>query len=201
MSGFTGTMFESLYSYGQAATTTTPTAAAVSVTAAYPSIEVPGGYFTTLGKKSSSVRLKLGGQLTMTATVPTWLFGVAWTQAVPAAFSASTVLAAMAAVTPVAVPAGAWWRMEMDITLRSLGLGVASTLLSTGQVSCPEAFAPSAYSNVSGAERPMPAVGVSGVSASVDVDQPLFLWPFLTLGAATAGNTVTTQYAKLYGEN
>jgi hypothetical protein len=27
------------------------------------------------------------------------------------------------------------------------------------------------------------------------------LWPGLTLGAATAGNTVTVQYMKLYGEN
>lgn len=194
-------MFESLYSYAQAATTTSPTAGAVSLIATYPSIEIPGGFFTALGKKSSSVKLKAGGQLTMTATVPTWLFGVAWTQATPAAFSASNVLAATAAFTPTAVPAGAWWLMELDVTLRSIGLGVASTLLSVGQVSCPEAFAPTAYAQASGAARPMPAVGVSGASGSVDVDQPLFLWPFVTLGAATAGNTVTTQYAKLYGEN
>ena len=38
-------------------------------------------------------------------------------------------------------------------------------------------------------------------AATIDVDQQIFLWPYLTLGAATAGNTVTMQMAKLYGEN
>ena len=34
-----------------------------------------------------------------------------------------------------------------------------------------------------------------------DVQQPLYLWPYITLGAATAGNTVTPQIGNLYGEN
>ena len=48
----------------------------------------------------------------------------------------------------------------------------------------------------------LPATNVSGASAAtIDVDQPLFIWPYVTLGAATAGNTVTLQKAKMWGEN
>ena len=202
MSGYTGTLFEELYSNAAGATTTTPTASAVSTTAGLPSIEIPGGYFTGGGKKTSSVRLKIAGQLTTTATIPTWLFGVAWTQALPATFNATNVLAACAAFTPGTAVTGAWYELEMDISLRTLALGAASAVISHGRIECPEAFPPAAYSATSGASRHMPAANVSGVSgATIDVDQPLFLWPYVTLGAATAGNTVTTQIVKLYGEN
>jgi hypothetical protein len=35
----------------------------------------------------------------------------------------------------------------------------------------------------------------------MDPQQVTYLWPYITLGAATAGNTVTPQWGKLYGEN
>jgi hypothetical protein len=83
MSGVTNTFFEELFASGQAATTTTPTAGAVSIIAGYPSVEVPDMYFTRLGKTSNSLKVYVSGQVTTTATIPTFLFGLAWTQARP----------------------------------------------------------------------------------------------------------------------
>lgn len=201
MSGVTGTLFEGLYAEAQAATTTTPAAAAASVIAGLPSIEVHPGYFTKLGKQTSSLRMVLRGQLTTTATIPTWQFGVAWTQGMPAAFSAANVISATAVRTPGSALTGAWWFWEYDIGLRTLGLGAASQLVGAGSIMC-EALRPAAYSATQSDEWSMPATGGTGLSAAtIDVDQPVFLWPYVTLGAATAGNTVTTQLVKLYGEN
>jgi len=201
VSGFTGTIFEELYSCALAATTTTPAASAASITVGYPAIKADAKFFVKLGEQHSSLRFVARGQLTTTATIPTWQFGLAWTQALPAAFSATNVLAATAVRTPGTAAAGAWWFWEADISLRTLGLGAASTLVTGGSIMC-ESLRPAAYSATQSDEWSMPATGTAGTSAAtVDVDQPLFIWPYVTLGAATAGNTVSTQLVKMYGEN
>jgi hypothetical protein len=201
VSGYTGTIFEELYSYAQAATTTTPAAAAASVTQGYPPIYARPGQLKRLGDGTSSLKLILRGQMTTTATVPTFAFGVAWTQGIPAAFSASNVLAVTATRTPGTAQAGAWFFWEADIGLRALGSGAASQVVTAGSIMC-ESLRPAAYSATQSDEWSLPATGTAGTSGStIDTDQPLFLWPYVTLGAATTGNTVTTQLAKLYGED
>ena len=201
MSGFTTTIFEELYSCGLAATTTTPAAAATSIIGGYPAPKIPAGYFAKLGEQTSSVKVILRGQLTTTATIPTWQFGLAWTQALPAAFSATNVLAATAVRTPGTAAAGAWFFWEADIALRTQGLAAASAVVTAGTVMC-ESLRPAAYSATQSDEWSMPATGTAGVSgATIDIDQPLFIWPYLTLGAATAGNTMSVQLMKMYGEN
>jgi hypothetical protein len=192
---------ELLYSYAQAATTTTPTAGAVSMIATWPSMEVPPGYFVKQGKQTSAVKLLLRGTITTTATIPSWLFGVAWTQSMPATFSATNAIAATTTRTPGAAQAGAWFELELDISLRTLALAAASTLIGAGSIRS-EGLLPAAFSTSQVDEWSLPATGGTGVTgASIDVDQPVFLWPYVTLGAATAGNTVTSQLGKLYGEN
>lgn len=187
---------EALWSYGQAATVSVPTASAVTITAGWPAITIPGGFFQKLGDKTSSARLLLQGGLTATATIPTFAFGLAWTQANPAAFSASNLLHAISANnTPGSAVTLAQIDFEWHIGLRTLGLGGASTLVTTGKVDCPSGFA-------SPFKLTMPASNGSKTSATtIDVMQPIYLWPYITLGAATAGNTVTLDWGKLYGDS
>lgn len=192
MSGYTGIPFEELYSCYQAATTTTPSASAVSVTAGYPPIVVPGGYMTGLGAKSSSLRLEFGGQMTATATVPTWLFGVAFTSVTPPAFSAAAPLGVTVAFTPAA-GTGAYFDAVVKIGLRTLALGAASTVVTAGRVTGDRLPSPFYTS--------LPATNTAPTIATWENDLQYFLWPYLTLGAATAGNTVSLHYCALYGEN
>jgi hypothetical protein len=186
---------EVLWSSAQAATTSVPTASAVTMTAGWPAITIPAGFFQKLGDKTSSARLVLQGGLTATATVPTFAFGLAWTQASPAAFSAAALLHAISATnTPTAVTL-AQIDFEWNIGLRTLGLGAASTLVCTGKVECPFGF-------VSPFKLTMPATNTSKTSATtIDVMQPIYLWPYITLGAATALNSVTLDWGKLYGDS
>lgn len=186
---------ELLYARAGAATTTTPTAGAVSLIGSYPAIAVPANYMRKLGADCSSLKLKLWGQLTATATVPTWVFGVAFTSAQPPVFptlSAANTLAATAAFTP-SVSTGPWAQFDIDITLSAAALGAASTVETNGIIAC--ANFPSPFSVT------MPATNVTPSNANWESDLQYFLWPYLTLSAATAGNTFTTRQVKLYGDN
>jgi hypothetical protein len=186
---------EVIWAYGQAATASVPTASAVTACNGWPAIDVPAGYFQRLGTLTSTCRLVIQATLTATATVPTFAFGLAVTQANPAAFSATNLLHAISAtVTPTAGTAYQTW-MEWDISLRALGApGANSTLVTTGRVRCPNGFA-------SPFELTMPQSNGVQTFATYDPQQVAYLWPYITLGAATAGNTITPQWGKLYGEN
>jgi len=190
MSGFTGTMFEELFSCYLAATTTTPAASAVSITQGYPGIAVPAMYMGKLGDEASSLRLILSGQMTATATVPTWLFGVSFTTS--STFSATTPLGASATFTPTA-GTGGYFYMQVDIGLRAIAVGAASTVASIGKVE--GALFPSPF------WQSIPATNTAPTVTTWDLNQQYYIWPYLTLGAATAGNTVSVHFCKLYGEN
>jgi hypothetical protein len=175
---------EVLWGYGQAATASVPTASAVTACNGWPAIDIPAGYFQRLGTLTSTAKLVIQATLTATATVPTFAFGLAVTQANPAAFSVTNLLHAISAtVTPVAGTAYQTW-LEWDITLRAMGApGANSTLVTTPF------------------KLTMPQSNGVQTFATFDPQQVAYLWPYITLGAATAGNTITPQWGKLYGEN
>jgi hypothetical protein len=185
---------ETPWCYAQAATASVPTASAVTACNGWPAIPIPAGQFTKLGTQTSKLRLVIQAQLTATATVPTFSFGLAISQVQPAAFSAGTLLHAIsAAVTPTAGTAYQTW-MEWDILLRAKGApGANSTLLTTGRVRCLNGF-PSPF------EVTMPQSYGVNTLATYDPEQVAFLWPYITLSAATAGNTITPQSGMLYAE-
>ena len=133
---------EVLWSYAQAASASVPTASAVTACNGWPAITIPQGYFQKLGDQTSTLHLLIQGTLTATATVPTFAFGLAVTQASPAAFSATNLLHAITAtVTPTAGTAYQIW-LEWNIFLSALGApGANSTLKTTGEITCPNGFA------------------------------------------------------------
>jgi hypothetical protein len=195
ISGYTMNNVEVLYSYAGAATTTTPSASAVSLIATYPPIVIPPGYFSKLGANSSSLRVRLGGVIVTTATIPTFLWGLAITPATttPAAFSATTSIAATTAIAPAtAKTGGVGFMADVDITVRTITQVASTVIVSGGMVVAPETIT-TGWS--------FPAGGVAPTFSTWEMDLSYFLWPYLTLGAATAGNTATVHYLKLYGEN
>lgn len=194
MSGTTMTQNELLHSYYGAATTSVPAAAAASIIVGMPEIKVPANYMAATGIRSSSLRLEFGGYMTATATVPTFSFGLAYTAyAQPPVFSATTPLATISnAVTPSAATGS--FAAQWFIGLRTLGFGQGSTIWCSGSLRASPA--------ITASEWWLNPLGAGGTTVTVwQADTEYYLWPYLTLGAATASNTVTTQYVRLYGEN
>lgn len=194
MSGYTQTNTELIYSYYGAATVSTPTVSpGSSMTLTYPACVIPGSYFTKGGSQSSSLKLKMGGLMTATATIPTWQFFLYLTTT--NAFGSTLTLQSTGTFTPVA-GTNAPWIMDIDIGLRTLGLGGASTVVTMGMAA--GSLLPVAVFG----EESMPATGgTPGLLTALASDTQYYLWPALSLGSATAGNTVTTQFMKVYGEN
>lgn len=190
MSGYKPVGTELLFATFQAATTSVPAAAAATITASWPAIYIPAGYMSNdRGDWCSSLKLKIGGFLTATATVPNWQFGLAITTT--STFSATTPLATISQ-TVVPTAGSASWKMECELGLRTLGIGAASTIVCHGAIDS---------SGFSTNLQLAPAGSGNALFTTYDKTLIYYLWPYLTLSAATAGNTVTTQYGKLYGEN
>jgi hypothetical protein len=196
MSGYTMSQTELIYSFYGAATVSTPTVSpGSSMLVGAPPIIVPSNYMAKTGSQSSSLKLKMGGLLTATATIPTFQFFLyASVLASPAAFASTLTVISSTTITPSA-QTNAWWDLEVDIGLRTLGAaGANSTIAAWGKWECPLAFAAPYVLK-------LPNDGAYSPLTTWDSAQTYTLWPALSLGAATAGNTVTTEFCKLYGEN
>lgn len=201
MSGYTQTTNELLYAFYGAGTVTTPTTTpGSSMILGYPPVTVPGGYMTNVGAHSSSLLLKGGGLLIATATVPTFQFNLYATTAQPAAWAATTLIGQTAALAAPTATTGCTFSMEWNIGLRTLALGAASTVTCFGKVEFWEAAGTSTAGSVV-ATIPAAAATYTPTCTTWPEDQQVYLWPTLSLGAATAGNTTTMEWLKLYGEN
>ena len=203
MSGFTMTTNELLYAYYGAGTVSVPTTTpGSSMVLGYPEIIVPGGFMSNVGLHSSSLKLVGGGLFIATATVPTFQFSLFFTTAQPAVYSAAgTAVGQTAIQTAPAATTGCPFEMEWNIGLRTLGLGAASTVVCWGHVRL-------LYAGAGGVESTNYTLSVPTVGATYSPtltawpsDQQVYLWPTISLGAATAGNTTTMEWLKLYGEN
>jgi hypothetical protein len=202
MSGYTMTQGELLYAYFGAATVTTPTTSpGSSMILTYPAIKIPAGYFTSTGERSSSLKLEMAGTATVTATIPTWQFFLYTAQlASPPVFATTSTLGSTAVFTPGQAATTVAWECVINIGLRTLALGAGSTLVTFGRF-ISNAFVTAAYNVAATNTVLMPGPAGTSTFATYDTSQSYTLWPALSLGAATAGNTVITNYAKLYGEN
>ena len=203
MSGYTQTTNELLYAFFGAATVSTPTTSpGATITAGYPPIIIPAGYMRNTGSQSSSLRLEMGGLATATATIPTWQFflytAIATTSA--PAFATTNTLGSTATFTPGTAETNDVWTATIHIGLRTLALGQASTVVAVGEFKC-DMFVSAAFAVQTQLLVSMPGPGAYTPLATWDTTQAYVLWPALSLGAATAGNTVTVEYCKLYGEN
>jgi hypothetical protein len=142
--------------------------------------------------------------MTTTATIPTWLVGLAYTTAHPAAFpvvAAGNTLIASTAITPTTIAANSLFLMECEITLRTPALGAASTVETHGWFNASGALLTfTASASAAFGVINLPAGNGSLTTAFWDMAEEAFLWPFVTLGAATAGNTLTVDHIKLIGE-
>lgn len=185
---------ECLYAYYGAGTNSTPTTTpGSSMVVGYPAIPVPAGFMKATGPWSSSLKLQLSGFLTATATIPTFAFSLYSTSATPPAWAATNLLTTASTANTPSSAATFPFYMEWNLGLRTAGAGGAnSTIAASGFIESPGLAAP--Y------QLFMPPAGSGNTFATWEPNTQYFLWPTILLSAATAGNYVTTQWCKLYGE-
>jgi hypothetical protein len=200
MSGYTMTQGELLYSADLAGTVSVVSASAVTCTQGYPPIVVPGGYFANISSyRTSSLILEFGGLLIATSVVPTFTFSVGSSTA--DTYASTAPWATFQTFTPT-ITTGCWFDARLHFAMRTLPLqATASTTLGTvsghGKL---EAYLAGTVGASFIVSAPGPAASYSP-SQTIDTTIQQYLWPSILLGAGTAGNTITMEYIKLYGQN
>lgn len=189
-----GSASELIYASSQVATTSTPAAAAATITAGIEAIQLPANFMAAAsGRKASSCMLVVDGVATATATVPTWKFGLSKTTAAPASFSGTGGIES-ATFTPGVVTA-AIFSLVYKLQYRTPSTGGANGVVSVlGMITGPQLL-PSPFS------FSIPASNGTRTWTDWEPDLPYFLWPYLTLSAGTAGNTVTVEQVRMFGES
>jgi hypothetical protein len=205
MSGYTMTQSELLYSCDIAGTVSVPTTTpGANAMLGYPPIVIPGGYFANPGTsyRSSSLLLEWGGLFIATATVPTFEIRIGFNQS--DTWSATNVIATTGVVAAPSANTGAWFDCRLHIATRSQLIGTSTTptlaafsahgVFSIWGTATATELTPQTWS------LPVAAATYTPVG-TFDTTVQQYLWPSVSLGAATAGNTLTTEYCKLYGQN
>ena len=206
MSNYQPAGTELLYAYYGAGTVSVPTASpGSSMTLGYPPVTVPGGYMKNTGPWASSLKLVGGGLFIATATLPTIQFALWSTTAQPATYSAAGVKVGESSLfVPSAVTTGVPFEMEWNIGLRTAGT-VSGGSSATSTVVCFGKVFTALSSTVTNTPNvwtiPTPASTYAPTESTWPVDQQVYLWPTILVTGATAGNTVTMEWLKLYGEN
>lgn len=209
MSGYQPVGVELLAAYYGAGTVSVPTASpGSSMTLGYPPFAVPGGYMKNAGNWASSLKLVGGGIAIFTATLPTISFTLWRTMAQPAAYanSGSAVLVGSSIlVAPAVVTTGTPFEMEWNIGLRTPGVNASAGTSASSTVTCwgnvTTADSPTVINAANVWSIPTPAATYTPTDTTWPEDQQVYLWPTIIVTGATAGNTVTMEWMKLYGEN
>lgn len=159
----------------------------------YPACPVPATFFNKLGQFSSSLKVVASGQVGTTST-PTFTFSLRLLSSTT--WSAGGILLGSSnAITAASGVTLASWRLDADVTLRSIAAAASATssVATTGLVS--GTGFPTAGS--------IPANNVSPVASTLDVSGTASYWLFLSCacGTSSASNLINTQALKVYLEN
>ncbi len=205
MSGYTMTQGELLYAWDGAGTASVPaTTPGASICVGAPAIVVPGGFFSNVGSyRTSSLKLVIKGLYICTATIPTWQIIIGSNTS--DTWQSTSPWVSMTAFTPASANTGAWFRIDLDFACRTLPLNTSTSTPTLATVSGHGLF--TVYGTATASETTpltysMPtASSTYSPSQTIDTTLQQYLFPSLVLGAATAGNTLTAESIKLYGEN
>lgn len=196
MSQYTGTMPELYYSFSAAGTALATFTTEASLMGGYPIPQIPATFFGKLGEQSSALKIRAYGNVGDTTAAPTFTWAVRLLSSATA-FSAGTPSWATPAVTLNGTSlTNTWWQLDMDIQLRSIAAGAATSVLA-------------GYGVVSGSAlntpATLPAANTTAVVNSSNFDNTgatqYFLWLSAACGTSNAANTISLQGLKIYLEN
>jgi hypothetical protein len=195
MSGYTMTQPELYYSFSAPGTALNTFTTEASLMGGYPIPQIPATFFNKLGQLSSSMKIRAYGNVSDTTVAPTFTLAPRL-QTSPTSYSTSAL---GWTTTPTAMAAAsltnAWWQLDMDVILRSIAAGAAtSTISAFGTLTGPGFASPGGS---------LPATNTTSVVSTLDVTGATSY--YFTLGAAcgtsNAANAIQLQGLKIYLEN
>lgn len=197
MSQYTGTMPELYYSFSAAGTALATFTTEASLMGGYPIPQIPATFFGKLGEQSSALKIRAYGNVGDTTAAPTFTWAVRLLTSATTFSNTGTPSWATPAVTLNGTSlTNTWWQLDMDIQLRSIAAGAATSVLA-------------GYGVVSGSAlntpATLPAANTTAVVNSSNFDNTgatqYFLWLSAACGTSNAANAISLQGLKIYLEN
>jgi hypothetical protein len=193
LSSYQGTLPELYYSFSAAGTALATFTTEASLMGGYIIPQIPATFFNKVGELSSSMKIKARLNVGTTAT-PTFTLSARLLSSATSWSAAGILLGSSSAMTAASAVTNAWADLDMDVILRSIAAGAATSSIST-------------HGTVSGSAFPttgsIPANNVSAVSSTLDNTgaTQYFLWLSAACGTSNAANTISLQALKVYLEN
>lgn len=193
MSFLTGTSCEVLYSSIATGTQLNTFTTEDSLMKTLPYCIIPAGFFyNTQGATGKTLKVKAFGRLGTTGT-PTFTFTIRLLTS--STWSAAGIGFSSAAITcGSGVTLAPWW-MDIDICLRTLATGAASTIAIAGEVRGGTSLA------AGGGIYSIPAANTAFTSTSFDHSVTNYLFLSAACGTSNASNLIQLEHMKVYGEN
>ncbi len=198
MSGYTQSTGEVLYSFAGASTNLATFTAEDNLLKTYPLCQIPGSIFGlagNTGQRSTTLRVKAGGQIGFTTGSPTFTWSIraltsaTWSAGAP--LLGATAATAVGSVAVVTTP----WYLDFDLTLRTAAAAAGTaTVVGMGTVTAPAALASPFIATI-------PSLAVSPAVTTWDVNATYYLFLSAACSASNSLNLINTQYLKVYGEN
>lgn len=197
MSGYTMTQPELFYSFSGAGTALATFTTEASLMGGYPIPQIPATFFGKLGEQSSAMKIRAYGNMGDTTVAPTFTWTVRLLSSATTFSNTGTPSWATAATTVTGTSiTNAWWQLDMDVQLRSIAAGAATSVLAGfGMVSGSMLSAPAT----------IPAANTTAVVNSSNFDNTgatlYYLWLGAACGTSNAANAISLQGLKIYLEN
>lgn len=186
---------ELLYSASSAGTALATFTTEASLMGTYPIPQIPATFFNKLGNLSSAAKIRAFGNVgAAAASTPTFTISARLLASSTSWSAGGLLLGSTTALATVSGVTAGWWQLDVDVILRSLAAGAATSSIATAGVLSGSGFT---------ANGSMPAANVSSVVSTLDATGATnyFLWLSAACGTSNAANTISLQGLKVYLEN
>ena len=194
MSFLTGTQNELLYSTIATGTQLNTFTTEDNLQKTLAPVIIPAGFFYNAGATGKSLKVKAYGRAGITTGAPTFTWTVRLIPSTVTWSAAGIAFASVALPTNASAQTLAPWILELDLTLRTLSVGAASTIIVMGEVRAPILLATPFMGTI-------PGNNTAITNATLDNSLYYSLWLSAACGTSNALNLIQLELLKVYGEN
>lgn len=165
-----------------------------SLMGGYPIPQIPATYFDKTGLESSSMKIRAYFNVSDTTSAPTFTLAVRLNTSATAYSTGALGWTATTLTVQGTSQTNLWAQLDMDVTLKTLAAGGATSVISAfGTVTGP-AFT---------AQGSLPATNVTADASTFDATGATlyYLWLGSACGTSNASNSISMQCLKIYLEN
>lgn len=184
-----------IYSYHNASTNLATFTTEDNLMKTYPPAILRAGTWLNAQATGKNLRVRASGQLGSTGT-PTFTWTVRLITGTTVWSAGGVPLGSTAALTTQTTVTLAYWFMDLQIGLRTLGIGGASTVVTTGTI-----YSPFGLATATNGGGTIPASNVAPTTATVDNSVQYLLWISAACGTSNAANLINMQSLVVTADN